>query len=73
MPSQYLKCETCPAVFDRRPNHETGFFGQPTYRWSEYSDLVRDAKAAGWLFKEEPDPAPLRSISMQHYCPSCAV
>jgi hypothetical protein len=38
-----------------------GWNGQGTYRWSESSELIRDAKAIGWTVVGEN----------RHLCPQC--
>jgi hypothetical protein len=58
MTSKYLQCDKCDAVIDKRDDGST-------YHWSEWSELLEDAKAKGWSVTHNPHD------NIPHLCPEC--
>jgi len=63
----YIRCEDCPAVFDRRPKGDHRHGG--AYKSGQQEHIYRDARAAGWRIEPSNPPA---FVNDRHFCPKHA-
>lgn len=60
----WLNCQGCPDTFDFEPARPIGL--------DYYHDIGQQAKAAGWLVREQQDEDEVDGISYLVLCPHCA-